>query len=263
MSNTTNDQLEQYAAPTNPAGLATTGSTVPGFGTSEAFDLAQRQAKALCTSSLVPKDYQGMNNMGNCLIALDMAYRIGANPMLVMQNLYVVHGRPGWSSTFLIASVNHCGRYSSLRYEEVGTPGSDDYKVRAWANEKATGERLNGTWITWEMVKAEGWLNKAGSKWKTMPEQMAKYRAAGFWVRTYAPEISMGLLTAEEVQDISPSREVPAGTMTVRLTPKQMQEARFEVEVAGKSSADEVLERMPNLPEDQRAEIATWTYKGE
>lgn len=204
-----------------------------------------------------------MNNMGNCLIALDMAYRIGANPMLVMQNLYVVHGRPGWSSTFLIASVNHCGRYSSLRYEEVGTPGSDDYKVRAWATEKATGERLNGTWITWEMVNAEGWLNKAGSKWKTMPEQMAKYRAAGFWVRTYAPEISMGLLTAEEVQDISPSREVPAGTMTVRLTPKQMQEARFAVETAGKSSADELLERMPNLPEDQRAEIATWTYKGE
>ena len=254
---------EQEEVPANPDGaLMTPGIKVHGFDSKDAWELAQRQAKALCTSSLVPKDYQGMSNMGNCLIALDMAYRIGANPMLVMQNLYVVHGRPGWSSTFLIASVNHCGRFSALRYEEEGAAGQDGYRVRAWATEKASNERLNGTWITWDMVKAEGWLNKAGSKWKTMPEQMAKYRAAAFWQRTYAPEISMGLLTQEENVDIAPAQAVPAGTTTVRRSAKQMADARYQVEVMGQASADSVLAQWGDLPEDQRAEVMSWTFKG-
>lgn len=253
---TTNDKVATYAPHEVEA--------VPGFSTGASFDLAQRQALALCGSTLVPKDYQGKGNIGNCLIALDMAYRIGASPMLVMQNLYIVHGRPGWSSTFLIASVNQCGRFTALRYEEVGTPGETDYKVRAWATEKASGERLNGTWITWTMVTAEGWLNKAGSKWKTMPEQMAKYRAASFWQRTYAPEISMGFQTVEEVHDITPAKpEAPAGTITVRLSPRQMQAAQEEVEVMGKTTAEEILDMNPNLPEDQRVVIASWEYKAE
>jgi hypothetical protein len=233
----------------------------PGFGNKDAWELAQRQAIALSKSTLVPKDYQGAQNIGNCLIALDMAYRIGANPMLVMQNLYVVQGRPGWSSTFLIASVNHCGRYTALRYEERGTEGDKTYAVRAWATEKASGERLNGTWITWQMVEQEGWSKKSGSKWLTMPGQMFKYRAAGFWVRTYAPEISMGLLTAEEVQDITPTKE--AVQQSIRWTSKQMDECRYQIEVMGQASADEVLERNPMLVQDQRDIIATWTFQAQ
>ncbi len=179
--------------------------------------------------------------------------------MLVMQNLYVVQGRPGWSSTFLIASVNHCGRYTALRYEERGTEGDKTYAVRAWATEKSSGERLNGTWITWQMVEQEGWSKKSGSKWLTMPGQMFKYRAAGFWVRTYAPEISMGLLTAEEVQDITPSK--PTQQQSVRWTQKQMDDCKFQVEVIGRVSAEEILEQYPNLVQDQRDIVATFTFQ--
>jgi hypothetical protein len=35
-----------------------------------------------------------------------------------------------------------------------------------------------------------------------MPEQMMKYRAASFFARTYCPEITMGLMTQDEVLDI-------------------------------------------------------------
>lgn len=227
-------------------------------GVKEVWEIAQREAMAWSKSTIIPKDF--MNNMPNCLVALEVAHRMKASPLMVMQNLYVVHGRPGWSSTFLIASVNQCGRFTALRYEEKGDIATDNYAVRAWAEEKSTGERLNGTWITWEMVKAEGWLNKAGSKWKTMPDQMFKYRAASFWQRTYAPEISMGLHTAEEVQDIAPV-EVPRGTITVRRSAKQMADAKYEVEVMGKATAESVLERWSDAPEDQKAEIATWEYK--
>lgn len=73
---------------------------------------------------------------------------------------------------------------------------------RAWAIEKETGEKLIGTDITIAIAKAEGWYDKKGSKWKTIPQQMLMYRAGAWWARTYAPELSMGLSTAEEVIDI-------------------------------------------------------------
>lgn len=166
------------------------------------FEVLQRMGKMYSTATVVPDTYK--NNVANCAIALDMALRMKANPLLVMQNLFMVHGNPGWSSKFLISTVNTCGRFTPLRYECNNKEG-DDYGWRCYAYEKhdtEKSERLEGTWITWKMVKAEGWLNKAGSKWKTMPEIMFKYRAAAFWQRMYAPEISMGFSTAEELHDI-------------------------------------------------------------
>lgn len=166
----------------------------------QGFELLQRVARAFAASTLVPAQYQG--NLANCMIALNIARRLKADELMVMQNLYIVHGNPGWSAKFLIACVNTCGRFSALRYEWKGAPGSDDFGCRAWAIERETSERLNGVWIDWKMVKAEGWNSKSGSKWKTMPDQMFVYRAAAFWQRAYAPEISMGLNTAEELSDV-------------------------------------------------------------
>ncbi len=171
-----------------------------GFGDSDSFQLAQRVATALSKSTLIPKDYQ--NNLPNCLVALNMANRLNADPLMVMQNLYVVHGRPAWSSQFLIATANKSGKFSPLRYRFTGTKGKDDFGCVCSAVDRETGEVLEGTEITIGMAKAEGWHDKSGSKWKTMPEQMLRYRAAAFFVRCYAPELSLGLSTSDEVDDI-------------------------------------------------------------
>lgn len=173
---------------------------MPGFGSLQSFELAQRAAKLLCQSTLVPKEYQ--DNLPNCVIALNMASRMNADPLMVMQNLYVVYGRPGWSSQFLISTFNTCGRFSALRYEWVGEEGKDSWGCRAWAIEKATGEKLVGATVTIELAKREGWYNKNGSKWKTMPQQMLMYRAASWFVRAHAPELAMGMHTVEELGDI-------------------------------------------------------------
>lgn len=183
-----------------------------GFFDLQGFELLQRVAKAFASSSLVPAQYQG--NVANCMIALNLARRLNADELMVMQNLYIVHGNPGWSAKFLIACVNSCGRYESLRYEWRGDPGADDYGCRAWTIEKSTGEKLFGAWVDWKMVKAEGWNKKNGSKWLTMPDQMFIYRSAAFWQRGYAPEISMGLSTAEELADVVDVRADGSYTVT-------------------------------------------------
>ncbi|XFB06394.1 hypothetical protein AAGT13_20840 [Azotobacter salinestris] len=181
----------------------------------QGFELAQRAAKLLAASSLVPKEYQG--NMPNCVIALNMAQRIGADPLQVMQNLVIVHGRPTWSSQFLIATVNTSGRFSALRFEFFGERGSDDWGCRAWAIEKATGEKLVGSDITIGIAKSEGWYGKNGSKWKTMPQQMLMYRAGSWWTRAFAPELSMGLHTADEMGDVYDAQADMNGSFSVDL----------------------------------------------
>jgi len=134
-----------------------------------------------------------------------MAMRMQANPLMVMQNLYIVHGNPAFSSKFLIATINASGRFTPLRYEFRGTEGKDNYACRVYAYEawdKEHKEPLYGDWVSLDMAKKEGWFSKPGSKWQTMPNQMLRYRAAAFWQRVYCPEISMGLMTAEEAEDI-------------------------------------------------------------
>lgn len=186
-----------------------------GFETLQSWELMQRQCKALASSTLVPKEFQG--NLPNCLIALEMAQRIGASPLMVMQNLYVVHGRPGWSAKFLIASFNQCGRFSAIRYEWRGERGTDAWSCRAWAVEKSTGERIEGPWISIELSKREGWYGKSGSKWQTIPELMLSYRAAAWLVNTHAPEISMGLNSAEEIVDVYDTAREPDGHFSVTV----------------------------------------------
>lgn len=178
-----------------------------GFSDLAGFELAQRAAKALAASSLVPQNYQG--NLADCIVALELAQRIGASPLMVMQNLYIVHGRPAWSSQFLIAAVNQCGRYTALQYEWTGERDKDSWTCRAYAKDKATGERVQGPSVSIKMAKDEGWYNKNGSKWKTIPELMLMYRAATFFARTNAPELTMGLTTQEEageIIDVMPER---------------------------------------------------------
>jgi len=192
------------------------------FGSSEQFEHAQRVAKMLSTSSLIPKEYQ--NNIQNTMIALEMANRIGANPLMVMQNLYIVHGKPSWSSTFIIASINACGKFSPLRYEMSGE--GDNYGCVAWAYDLETKDRLDGPKVTWAMANAEGWVNKTGSKWKTMPELMFRYRAAAFFGRLYAPELLMGILTNDEVEDIHYSVVSTAINKKPELTDEELEQLK-------------------------------------
>lgn len=165
-------------------------------------------AKALASSTLVPDAYRGEANLGNCIIALELSQRIGASVMAVMQSMVPIHGKPTWSAAFLIATVNSCGRFSPMRFRWVGKENTDEWGCRAYAVEREGNLELVGALVTIAMAKAEGWYTKNGSKWKTMPEQMLQYRAAAFWTRAYAPEIALGMHTAEEIHDTPEANQI-------------------------------------------------------
>ena len=220
------------------------------------FETMQRVCKMFALSDLVPDIYratmkpipanadekavtmiQGENQtsltkaMANCMIAVDYAMRVGASPMMVMQNVAIIYGRPAPSSKFLIATVNTCGRFNPLQYRftEKGMLGMVNYTDYVWDNAtrskravtkqfdgkkvmdiecvafttaKGSDNVLESSPVSVRIAIQEGWYTKNGSKWQTMTRQMLMYRAASFWSSAYAPEISMGMKTVEELQDI-------------------------------------------------------------
>lgn len=176
----------------------------PAFGSSQGFETAQRIAKALSMSSLVPSDYK--NNLPNCLVAIEYASRCKMSVLAVMQNLHIIHGKPSPSSAFIIAAINTCGRFSPLQYNIQRT--ENDTICFAYCYDKDK-NLLEGPPVSLSMAKAEGWSTKKGSKWVTMPELMLRYRAAAFFGRLYAPEIVLGMHTAEEQHDIQYQTQQP------------------------------------------------------
>lgn len=168
------------------------------FGTSDNFIMAMQMAKALAESTIVPAIYQ--KNPSNCLIAIEMAQRMGVSAMMVMQNLYPIQGRPSWSSQFLIARINNSHKFDmELQYEETKDKDGKPFSCTAWTTKD--GRRVDGMTVDMQMAKDEGWIAKNGSKWKTMPQLMLRYRAASFFSRLNCPEVAMGLYTKEEAED--------------------------------------------------------------
>lgn len=221
-----------------------------GFGSLQSFEFMQRTAKMFTHSSMVPTAYRNVIEKGygqnltvtdnpsalpNCIIALNMSQRMNADPLMIMQNLHVIEGRPSWSSQFIIAAINSCGRYSPLRFDikqgaeidatcttfewENGKKKAIVTKTRvkntsciAWAVELATQTRLESPAVTMEMAVNEGWYGKNGSKWQSMPDLMLRYRSAAFFGRIYAPELLMGLPSAEETVEVVTVTQQADGT---------------------------------------------------
>ena len=209
------------------------------------FDTMQRVCSLFANSELVPDMYKISDNnpkekaIANCMIAIEMAQRIGASPLMIMQNMVIIYQRPSWSSKFLVATVNTCGRFNPLQYRftEKGMLGKVDYTEyeRTWektlyggkggyknaaktvtfdgtkvmdiecvafTTAKGSDKVLESSPISLRLAIQEGWYTKNGSKWRTMPKQMLMYRAASFWTNAYAPELSMGMKTEDEIRDI-------------------------------------------------------------
>lgn len=219
-----------------------------------AFELVQRRAKAFAESTLVPKEYQ--RNLANCVVAIEIADRVGYSPLMVMQNLYVVHGRPGWSAQYIIAAMNSCGRFKPLDFDISGK--GDDYGCVAWTEDK-NGRRLESSRITIKMAKDEGWYDKNGSKWKTMPEQMLRYRSASFLGKIYAPDILMGLQTAEEIEDVyaGEPRDV---TPQVSELSKVIDEAKKQSEEKKEEPVAVVQEQLFSTPEEPKQDSVELIY---
>lgn len=179
----------------------------PFEGNGEALTNVLRVANGLAASTIVPKDYQG--NVANVMVALEYAHRLKCSVLAVMQNLDVIHGRPSLRATFLIGTVNACERFTPIRFRWIGEKDTDTWGCIAHATDRESGDLCEGPEITIAIAKKEKWWSKPDkngretSKWQTIPQLMLMYRAAAWWTRVYSPELSLGLHTTDELEDVS------------------------------------------------------------
>lgn len=172
------------------------------YASTQAFNELFKIGSVMSKTQLVPDNYR--NKPEDCTIAIDIANRNGMSPLSVMQNLYVVKGKPTWSGQACIAMLRASKEYEHVKPVMVGERNTDGWGCYFKAVDKSDGEVAKGTLVTIQMAKDEGWYSKPGSKWPTMPEQMLQYRAAAFFARIYMPNALMGFSVEGEAEDISP-----------------------------------------------------------
>jgi hypothetical protein len=232
------------------------------------FEHAQRVARVFAESTMVPGQFKG--NIGNCVIALNFAERMHVDPFMLMQNMYIVHGRPGVEAKLAIALINGSGKFTDPLDFEMEGEGTDKQKCRAYGTREGTKKVVYGPWVTWQMVVDEGW-NKdktnrqtgevIKSKWNSLRDLMFNYRAAMFFARLHCPEVLLGLQTTEEILDFVDLERQVNGSYQMKETPedltKRIHESAKEKEEKP-APEDPIREQYINL---RSAGFSTWVHK--
>ena len=197
-----------------------------------------RVSRYFANSDMVPTQFRG--NPYNCMIALQMARRLNVDEMMFMQNTYVVHGRPGMEAKLVIALINSRGPFKGpvqWRFEGEGPTRS----CTAYATHAQTDELCEAT-VDWKMVEAEGWSKKDGSKWKTIPDLMFRYRSASFLANLYCPEVKMGMMTVDEIIELPPEQYKVEEPPSPAKTKKQLMTEKYGLKEAPETEVETEVE---------------------
>jgi len=238
----------------------------------EAMDKLLKYSEILVESTIIPAHYKG--NKGDIFVAVQTAYRMNLDPMMVMQGTYVIQGKLGMTSAFAISLANSSGLFvGGIRYriQELGEDiegsvkfynnGTEDKKkvqfsniqVTAYTNLKSNGEEISYT-IGMKEAIAEGWTTKAGNKYQSLPELMLRYRAATLLIRTHAPEVINGMHMTEELEDVQSVKTMRTVESSVSKENKasSLLDSFLEVEeiIGDTIEEGEVLEALPTIHND-------------
>lgn len=195
------------------------------------FEQAQRAANLFANSNLVPAHFKG--KVADCFIGMMIATRMNEDPLTVMQNMYMVNGRPGWSTSYMISRANASGVFKG-RITWASEGAGDSLSVTASATLADTGEQVSAS-ASMAMAKAEDWTRNA--KYKSMPEHMLRWRSAAMLIRLYAPEVMLGYQTQEEletlpIKDITPVANDAIDSLVAKIEAEKAAEVPAEPEHA-------------------------------
>lgn len=228
--------------------------------------VAQLMAKAQAS---LPKHLHG--NPGECLAIIMMSLEWKMNPWMVGQKTSVINGRLMYEGQLVAAIINNSGALKNrFKYDFrgegnericicTGTLKGEDEERSVEVGMPSSGEATNSPlWKGSQMQK----------------DQQLTYKAARVWVRRHAPEVLLGVYTAED--DWTTLDQPPSGESTVAsqqdaftmkaLENKPTQAVDFSQMGAAKKPepvqaeiAANVTEVQTKFPESRVAEIAPET----
>ncbi|MDD7184695.1 MAG: hypothetical protein PUH54_03345, partial [Oscillospiraceae bacterium] len=111
---------------------------------------AYKLAQTMCQADIIPLAYK--NKPADCMIAIDMASRMGVSPLMVMQSLYVVKGKPSWSGQACMSFIQANPNFKNVAPVYVGEPNTDSRGCYISAERTSDGAEVKGVCVTIAMA---------------------------------------------------------------------------------------------------------------
>jgi hypothetical protein len=142
--------------------------------------------------------------VANATAAVLQGITLGLDPMTALQQIYIVHGRPGMYAKLMVALIQAHGH-------EVWTEDLSDTRAVVCGRRKGS-EYTERITITMDMARKAKWTSNA--KYQETPQDMLWARAAGRVCDRIASDVLKGIASVEEIRDeVQATAEV--GTRTV------------------------------------------------
>lgn len=153
---------------------------------------AMKLATMIANSQLVPQAFK--NRPEDTLVAMMMGNEVGLNPMQAIQNIAVINGRPTIWGDAMLALVQNNPKFGAI--EET----FDESTMTATCKITRKGGKPHVATFSKEDAGTAGLWGK--DTWVKYPKRMLQMRARGFALRNQFADALLGLITAEEAQDL-------------------------------------------------------------
>lgn len=245
---------------------------------------AWKYAEMLAKSQFVPTAFQSNQKNGdqtaNVFFACQYGARLGLDPLLAVQNIAVVNGKPAVYGDLMLAicqaspqfeyctetfdaNVNEwtckCKRKSSPS-ATVRTFSLNDAVLAHYITLGANGEIKKQKWD----YKTNAWTDDKFSPWVTNPKRMLQMRARSFALRDTFADVLKGIACREEVVDIVPEVDVVvAPKVEDKAVVNKSESIKNKIRKAKAQTEDEFLQEVkteevkPLMTSEIKQEIST------
>lgn len=175
------------------------------------FSHMTRVAQMMAHAGVLPKHLRGTSTnpevkaketLANCFLVVSWAARMGLDPWGVAAESYVVYGNLGWQGKLVTAVINsRAGLKRNLEFSfnhPEGRPPKNLDDLEVCVSGHLQGEETPRT-----INVRLGDVKTDNDVWRTMPYQKLCYTGSIWWARRHTPEITLGVLTDDDLERIA------------------------------------------------------------
>lgn len=183
-------------------------------------------AECLAKSGLMPKN---ITTPQQVFVALQWGHELGLSPMVAINNVVVINGKPTLSTDIMHALIRANPEYGGCKWLCLS---EEKAEVEITRNSHGISETFLGSFTIQQAQKA-GLTGK--DVWIKYPQRMLKHRALSYALRDAFPDVLSGIYTADEMdsaemRNVTPVTSSPPNLNSSPVDPeaqiKTMQEKR-------------------------------------
>ncbi len=159
------------------------------------FDAKLKMAQTLVKSGMLP---QGLNTAEKVCVALEWGHELQLSPMVAVNNIAVINGKPTLSADLMGALVRRSPEYGGIEWTCQTDVKAECIITRLLPSGKE--EKYTST-FTIEDAKIAGLASK--DVWRKYPRRMLKHRCMSYGLRDVFPDLLAGIYETEEAESIT------------------------------------------------------------